>query len=110
MDQVRTMMRSRSLVAVAVLAAALDVTTLAGRLAALPPGSASSDPSTSGAVAASSRQELSPKSTELVDHRCVGDPAEDDLTLFANGTVRLRDRTAEREDLLLAELERPEVD
>ena len=33
----------------------------------------------SNAVAA----ELSPKSTELVDHRCVGELAEDDLTLFA---------------------------
>jgi hypothetical protein len=54
--------------------------------------------------------ELSPKSTELVDHRCVGDLAEDQLTLFANGTVRLRGRVGEREDMLLAELERRETD
>ena len=60
----------------------------------------------SDAVAA----ELSPKSTELVDHRCVGELAEDDLTLFANGTVRLRERVGERENMLLAELERSEVD
>ena len=54
--------------------------------------------------------ELSSKSTELVDHRCVGDLAEDQLTLFANGTVRLRERVGEREDMLLAELERNEID
>jgi hypothetical protein len=60
----------------------------------------------SSAVAA----ELSPKSTELVDHRCVGELAEDDLTLFANGTVRLRERVGERENMLLAELERSEID
>lgn len=54
--------------------------------------------------------ELSPKSIELVDHRCVGELAEDDLTLFANGTVRLRERAAEREKMLLAELERFELD
>jgi hypothetical protein len=54
--------------------------------------------------------ELSPKSTELADHRCVGDLAEDQLTLFANGTVRLRERVGEREDMLLAELERKEID
>jgi hypothetical protein len=53
---------------------------------------------------------LSPKSTELVDHRCVGELAEDDLTLFANGTVRLRERVGERETMLLAELERSEID
>jgi hypothetical protein len=54
--------------------------------------------------------ELSSKSTELVDHRCVGELAEDRLTLFANGTVRLRERVGERESMLLAELERNEVD
>lgn len=54
--------------------------------------------------------ELSPKSVELVDHRCVGDLAEDDLTLFANGTVRLRERVAERSDMILAELEHNELD
>ena len=56
------------------------------------------------------RAELSPKSIELVDHRCVGELAEDDLTLFANGTVRLRERAADREKMLLAELERSELD
>jgi hypothetical protein len=54
--------------------------------------------------------EHSPKSTELVDHRCVGELAEDQLTLFANGTVRLRERVGERQDMLLAELERNEID
>jgi hypothetical protein len=54
--------------------------------------------------------ELSPKTIELVDHRCVGDLAEDDLTLFANGTVRLRERVGERQDMLLAELEKTELD
>ena len=54
--------------------------------------------------------EPSPKSVELVDHRCVGELAEDRLTLFANGTVRLRERVAERETMLLAELERRELD
>jgi hypothetical protein len=57
-----------------------------------------------------SAAELSAKSTELVDHRCVGELAEDQLTLFANGTVRLRERVGEREDMLLAELERNEID
>ena len=55
---------------------------------------------------AAAAAELSPKSIELVDHRCVGELAEDDLTLFANGTVRLRERVGERESMLLAELER----
>jgi hypothetical protein len=54
--------------------------------------------------------ELSAKTIELVDHRCVGDLAEDDLTLFANGTVRLRERVGERSEMLLAELERFELD
>jgi hypothetical protein len=59
---------------------------------------------------AANAAELSPKSIELVDHRCVGELAEDDLTLFANGTVRLRGRVAEREEMLLAELEPSELD
>jgi hypothetical protein len=62
------------------------------------------------AASAVAGAEPSPKTTELVDHRCVGDLSEDELTLFANGTVRLRERVAERESMLLAELERREID
>jgi hypothetical protein len=63
-----------------------------------------------GAATPVDAAELSPKSVELLDHRCVGDLAEDDLTLFANGTVRLRERVAERQDMLLAELEKNELE
>jgi hypothetical protein len=52
----------------------------------------------------------SSKTSELVDHRCVGEMSEDQMTIFANGTVRLRERVAERESMLLAELERTEID
>jgi hypothetical protein len=57
-----------------------------------------------------SAAEPSAKTTELADHRCVGELAEDQLTLFANGTVRVRERVAERSTMLLAELERDELD
>ena len=62
------------------------------------------------AAGSSSGAEPSAKTIELVNHRCVGELAEDDLTLFANGTVRLRGRVAEEETMLLAELERSEID
>jgi hypothetical protein len=52
----------------------------------------------------------SPKTVELVTHGCVGELAEDELTLFANGTVRLRERVDQRETMLLAELEEGETE
>jgi hypothetical protein len=61
-------------------------------------------------ASAAAAGEPSPKTIELVDHRCVGDTTEDQLTLFANGTVRLRERADERQSMLLAELERRELD
>jgi hypothetical protein len=62
------------------------------------------------AAVAAAAVERSAKTTELVDHRCAGELSEDALTLFANGTVRLRERVAERETMLLAELDREEID
>jgi hypothetical protein len=62
------------------------------------------------AASSSAGAEPSPNTVELVNHRCVGDLAEDHLTLFANGTVRLRERVAERASMLLAELDRAELD
>lgn len=54
--------------------------------------------------------QANPRSEELVHQRCVSDLAVTEVTLFGNGTLRLREQLDERRDMLLAELNRDELD
>ena len=48
--------------------------------------------------------------TELVSHRCTSELNTNELTLFANGTLRLRQRLGDKKTMLLAELEPEELE
>ncbi len=48
--------------------------------------------------------------TELIDHHCMSELNSTELTLFANGTLRLRERIDDRKTMLLAELEPEELE
>jgi len=57
-----------------------------------------------------SRAAADPRTTELVRHRCTSELSTRELTLFANGTLRLRDRLEGRKSMLLAELKPEELE
>ena len=50
------------------------------------------------------------RTVELVHQRCVSELAVHEVTLFANGTVRIRERFERRRDMLLAELNPEELE
>jgi hypothetical protein len=53
---------------------------------------------------------VDPRSVELVRERCAGGLATRDLTLFLNGTIRLREGAPGQEKIMLRELGHAEVD
>jgi hypothetical protein len=53
---------------------------------------------------------VDPRSVELLRERCAGGLATRDLTLFLNGTIRLREGTPGQEKLMLRELGHADVD
>jgi hypothetical protein len=54
--------------------------------------------------------EIDPRSHEVLDLSCVSEIGSRRVTLFGNGTVRLRERSEEHDQMKLGELEAPELE